>query len=464
MLTEELTSRKIKDLNKPVPVNQESPFIFEELFFSVTDPKSNITYANEVFVRISKYDKEEVIGQLHKLIRHPEMPRAVFNIFWDHLNSNKPVAAYVKNMAKDGSYYWVMALAFPCKGGYLSIRLKPGSDLFDTIKECYAKTLQFEKRKEQQLGDKKKAMEESRAYLLNLLKAEGFGDYREFMWKALQQEMSYRESILNESMSEEKKKTDKHIVPPVLVKVETVLSELVLGLESLQNIHNALIGHSDYILKLARSILLLSLNAQISSSKLDQDDISLSVVAEKMGEQSVDGEKRLINMKENIHHLSDLITELNFDIISAKLQVEMTIDFLKELESRKFEKDTAIIHSDEVIDFLYDAFMPRLDVITNGIGKVPAYLRDLINGVKDIERFLLVLRFIHITGKVEVARMNDDSNSFSTTFQDLVNEIETAESHLSELNEVVNDNKDSGLMYTAYQERLTNLIANIDRK
>ncbi|WP_421774986.1 PAS domain-containing protein [Gracilimonas sp.] len=464
MLTEELTSKKIKDLNKPVPVNQESPFIFEELFFSVTNPKSNITYANEVFVRISKYDKEEVIGQLHKLIRHPEMPRAVFNIFWDHLNSNKPVAAYVKNMAKDGSYYWVMALAFPCKGGYLSIRLKPGSDLFDTIKECYTKTLQFEKRKEQQLGDKKKAMEESQAYLLNLLKAEGFGDYREFMWKALQKEMSYRESILNESMSEEKKKTDKHIVPPVLVKVETILSELVLGLESLQNIHNALIGHSDYILKLARSILLLSLNAQISSSKLDQDDISLSVVAEKMGEQSVDGEKRLINMKENIHHLSDLITELNFDIISAKLQVEMTIDFLKELESRKFEKDISIIHSDEVIDLLYDAFMPRLDIITNGIGKVPAYLRDLINGVKDIERFLLVLRFIHITGKVEVARMNDDSNSFSTTFQDLVNEIETAESHLRELNEVVNDNKDSGLMYTAYQERLTNLIANIDRR
>ncbi|WP_409029071.1 PAS domain-containing protein [Gracilimonas sediminicola] len=464
MLTEELTTEKIKDLKKPVPVNQESPFTFEELFFSVTDPKSNITYANEVFVRISKYEKEEVIGQLHKLIRHPDMPRSVFNIFWDHLNASKPVAAYVKNMAKDGSYYWVLALAFPCKGGYLSIRLKPGSELFNTVKECYAKTLQFEKRKEQQLGDKKKAMEESRAFLLNLLKKEGFADYREFMWNALQKEMSYRESILSQGMSEEKKKTEKHIVPPVLVKVETILSELVLGLENLQNIHNALIGHSDYILKLARSILLLSLNAQISSSKLDQDDMLLSVVAEKMGEQSVDGEKRLINMKENIHHLSDLIAEMNFEIISSKIQVEMTIDFFKELEKRKFEKEISLIKSDEVINLLYDAFMPRLDVISKGIGKVPAYLRDLMNGVKDIERFLLVLRFIHITGKVEVARMNDDANSFSTTFQDLVNEIETADSHLRELNEVVSDNKDSGLMYTAYQERLTNLIANIDRR
>ncbi|MEQ8525954.1 PAS domain-containing protein [Gracilimonas sp.] len=464
MLTEELPNTKIKDLKKPVPVNQESPFSFEELFISVTDSKSNITYANDVFVRISKYDHEEVIGQLHKLVRHPDMPRAVFNIFWDYLNSDKPVAAYVKNLAKDGSYYWVMALAFPCNGGYLSIRLKPGSDLFKTIKGLYAKTLQFEKQKEQQLDNKKQALEESQSYLLNLLKAEGFADYEEFMWNALQKEMAHRENNLSTTILAEKKNTDKNIVPPVLVKAESILSELVLELKNLKKIHGALIGHSDYILKLARSILLLSLNAQIGSSKLDQEDMSLSVVAEKMGEQSVDGEKRLINMKENIHHLSELIAELNFNIISAKLQVEMTIEFLKELEHKKFNDDISLIESDKVITLLYDAFMPRLGLIASGIGKVPAYLRDLMNGVKDIERFLLVLRFIHITGKVEIARMNDNAKSFSTTFQDLVHEIETADSHLRELNEVVNDNKKSGLIYTVYKERLTNLIANIDRR
>ena len=93
---------------------------------------------------------------------------------------------------------------------------------------------------------------------------------------------------------------------------------------------------------------------------------------------------------------------------------------------------------------------------------MPAYLRELLNGVKEIERFLLVLRFIHITGKVEVARMNDDAKSFSTTFQDLVQEIETAESHLKELNEVVSDNKNTGTMYTVYKERLQNLIEDIN--
>lgn len=66
-------------------------------------------FSNEVFVRISCYKHNEIIGQLHKLIRHPD----------------KPVAAYVTNLAKGGSYYWVVELAFSCIGGYISIRLKP---------------------------------------------------------------------------------------------------------------------------------------------------------------------------------------------------------------------------------------------------------------------------------------------------------------------------------------------------
>jgi aerotaxis receptor len=463
MITEELKTKKIKDIQQPIPVNQESPFNYDELFFSVTDPKSNITFANDVFVRISKYEQEEVIGQLHKLIRHPDMPRAVFNIFWDYLKANKPVAAYVKNMAKDGSYYWVMALAFPCDGGYLSVRLKPGSALFNKIKECYAKTLQYEKNKERELGDKKVAMEEAQAYLLNLLNEEGFADYEEFMWNALQNEMTHRQKTMNTGTVSDSNPAHKEVVPPVLIKIEGLLNELVLSLENLKNIHNSLVGHSNYILKLARSILLLSLNAQIGSSKLDQEDLSLSVVAEKMGEQSVDGEKRLINMKQNIHELSSLIGSLNFDIVSSKLQVEMTIDFLKEIETKKHVEDFSLIDSDKVTDLLYDAFLPRLNTICHGIGKVPAYLRELLNGVKEIERFLLVLRFIHITGKVEVARMNEDAKSFSTTFQDLVQEIETAETHLRELNDVVSNNKNTGTMYAVYKERLQNMIEDIDR-
>jgi aerotaxis receptor len=469
MLTQELTNAKIKDLKKPVPVNQESPFGFEELFFSVTDPKSNITFANETFLKVSKYRQKEILGQLHKIIRHPDMPRAVFHVFWTYLKSGKPVAAYVKNLAKDGSYYWVLAVAYLCKGGYLSVRLKPGTELFKKIKPWYSQVLDFQNQQEKELKDKKKAMIASEQFLLSLLQKEGFSSYDDFMWHALRVEMSNRELFLRENVPNNKNAYSAYssgaaaLVPASYLRIESILGELVLSLKKLEKIQESLSGHSNYILKLARSILLLSLNAQIGSSKLDQEDLSLSVVAEKMGEQSVEGEKSLIAMKDNIQHLHSLIKNLNFDILSAKLLIEMFIHFCKEPNPDPHSKQQLILSNNQAKEILQNTYMPSLIKICDSIGGLTTKLRDLAGGVKSIERFLLVLRFIHITGKVEVARMNEDANSFSTTFQDLVNEIENAESHLQELNEVVNDNKKTGEMYSVYKERLTNLIANIDR-
>lgn len=448
MIAEQEARPKIKDAKRPVPLKTKSEFNYEELFFSVTNPASSILYANEVFVRISKYEADEISGQLHKIIRHPDMPRSVFNIFWEYLQNNKPVAAYVKNMAKDGSYYWVMALAFPCSEGYLSIRLKPGSPLFDKVRQIYSDTLKKEKELER-ITDKKEAMHKSRKYMLSLLQAEGFSGYEEFMWYALQNEMSHREKVL-----EGFEVTGNHIIPDKLVQLDACLTDLVISLEELKNIHAALVGHSDYILKLARSILVLSLNAQVGSAKLDQNDMSLSVVAEKMGEQSVSGEKSLRNLKETISGLSSLIGDLNFDIISSKLQTEMTIDFMKEMDQQNHHKDSNRLEAATALNLLKDAFIPRVAQVRETLNEVPAYLEKLLAGVKEIERFLLVLRFIHITGKVEVARMSQDAQSFATTFQDLVNEIKNAESHLGQLNEVVENSYRNSGKFKVYQKKL----------
>lgn len=450
----------IEKKSSPTAINQESPFKYDELFFSVTDPKSRITYANDVFVRISKYETEQVIGQLHNFIRHPDMPRSVFKIFWDYLKNNKPVAAYVKNMAKDGSYYWVMALAFPCEGGYLSIRLKPGSGLFNQVKKIYSEVLKLEQQEEKS-SDQRRAIFKGEKKLLELLKAEGYSSYQEFMWRALRTEMEHREEEL-QNLSQHSERAPAHVVPPVLYDLESILGNLVLSLEELQNIHGALVGHSDYILKLARSILLLSLNAQIGSAKLDQNDLSLSVVAEKMGEQSVSGEEHLLNMKDTIFALSETIGTLNFDIISAKLQVEMTIDFLKEQERTKTEQTISNIDATTAENLLNNAYTPTVATIIRDIENVPKLMNNLLTGIKSIERFLMVLRFIHITGKVEVARMNDDAKSFSTTFQDLVREIETAETHLKELTEVCADNKCTGSLLLTFKEKLEVMAKNLN--
>lgn len=445
---------KIKDIIRPEPINRESRFEYLELFFSITDEKSAIKYANDIFVRISKYDQHSIVGQLHKLIRHPDMPRSIFYVFWEYLKQNKPVAAYVKNMAKDGSYYWVMALAFPCEGGYLSVRLKPGSKLFTSVKKLYERVLTHEKEQEN-VSDKKTAMHSAHEYLLTELKSMGYSDYDEFMWSALQDEMENRENALvnkNADVAQQKE----HI-PVELLDLESLLRELVLTLGDLKQIHESLVGHSEYILKLSRSVLLLSKNAQVSSAKLDSQDRSLSVVAEKMGEQSITGEKQLLAMQDNIFRLSDLIGTLSFDIISSKLQAEMTRHFLDEIENSDADSGQQLISEEKALAYLYNAFLPKIDTISDGISRLPGFLKKLLDGVREIERFLLVLRFVHIKGKVEIARMNDEAKSFSNTFEELIKEVDAAETRLDKLGDIIRKHENTGRMFAAKKDQLSNL-------
>jgi len=80
-----------------------------ELIVSRTDLKGNITYANDTFADISGYSIDELIGNSHNMVRHPDMPRAAFADLWDKLNIGAKWSGYVKNLRKDSGYYWVFA-------------------------------------------------------------------------------------------------------------------------------------------------------------------------------------------------------------------------------------------------------------------------------------------------------------------------------------------------------------------
>ena len=96
-----------------------------ELFFSTTDGRGVIDQANSVFVRLSRYSQQELIGAPHNLIRHPDMPGAAFLVMWDTLAKGQPFCAYVDNLAADGSTYTVFATITPMRDGYLSVRSRP---------------------------------------------------------------------------------------------------------------------------------------------------------------------------------------------------------------------------------------------------------------------------------------------------------------------------------------------------
>lgn len=110
---------------------------------STTSPQSHITYVNPDFIRISGFHEDELIGQPHNIVRHPDMPAAAFEHMWSTLKSGKSWMGLVKNRCKNGDHYWVSAYATPItKNGktveYQSVRTKPESDHVQAAESLYA--------------------------------------------------------------------------------------------------------------------------------------------------------------------------------------------------------------------------------------------------------------------------------------------------------------------------------------
>ena len=111
-------------------VDTEVPFPDGRLIVSRTDLAGVITHANDAFVEMSGYARDELIGAPHHILRHPDMPRAAFADLWATLADGRKWHGYVKNLRKDGAFYWVYATAVPnvrdgVVAGYTSVRRKP---------------------------------------------------------------------------------------------------------------------------------------------------------------------------------------------------------------------------------------------------------------------------------------------------------------------------------------------------
>jgi PAS domain S-box-containing protein len=95
------------------PTGIERHFDRDELIVTKTDVKGRITYANSVFCRVAGVSEREAMGAPHSIIRHPDMPRAVFKLLWDTIENGQEIFAYVLNMASSGDHYWVLAHVTP---------------------------------------------------------------------------------------------------------------------------------------------------------------------------------------------------------------------------------------------------------------------------------------------------------------------------------------------------------------
>lgn len=98
---------------RPTPTDEELFFTEDEIIVSKTDAQGRIRYANDVFCRLAEMPTKDLIGQPHSIIRHPDMPRAVFRLLWESITAGQEIFAYIKNMSATGKFYWVIAHVTP---------------------------------------------------------------------------------------------------------------------------------------------------------------------------------------------------------------------------------------------------------------------------------------------------------------------------------------------------------------
>jgi PAS domain S-box-containing protein len=155
----------------------------DELIVTKTDRRGILTYANDVFLRLPALDEEEAIGQPHNIIRHPDMPRAVFKLLWDALKQQREIFAYVVNLAADGAHYWVFAHVTPSFDetgqvvGYHSNRRVPARPAITAATELYSVLRAAERRHERAMD----ACAAGHAALQRIL-AERGRTYDELVW------------------------------------------------------------------------------------------------------------------------------------------------------------------------------------------------------------------------------------------------------------------------------------------
>ncbi|HRF56526.1 MAG TPA: PAS domain-containing protein [Campylobacterales bacterium] len=165
-------------MSHPRPTNIEISFPDGEFIVSKTNISGRITYGNELFIKLSGYTEKELLGSPHSILRHPDMPKAVFKLLWETIQKGDELFSFVKNMAKNGDHYWVKTHVTPSYNdsnkviNYHSVRRRPKREAIRVIEPIYTEMLKIEKTS---------GIEASYSYLEGLLRQRGVS-YDEFIF------------------------------------------------------------------------------------------------------------------------------------------------------------------------------------------------------------------------------------------------------------------------------------------
>jgi len=395
--------------------HKEAKFDINELFFSITDHESRILSGNDVFVRVSEYTREELIGKYHNVIRHPDMPKVVFKTLWDHLKADKAVVAYVKNRTKSGAFYWVLAAVFPVGDRYVSIRIKPSTTLFASARELYFKLL---------MAESKGGMEESERSLPGMLNALGYEDYDHYMGDALLSELKGRENILHKSVSDVEQGRGNSAqgakLLPMCQNIKTLMRSYDRWFEKVDlfgRMKTMFEEKGDALRQHARDIVFLSLNASVASYRVENGGETFGILARDIRTNAKENDLLISDIYTALHRLSEALNSMVFTVASIHLQFAMTGYFIAGMLHKSAEIDLLEVQENmQVLAELVAAYTKQLSGLQQEIEKE---IKESLKRLRELEQQVMYLGYIQIYGIIEAAAEKDEKAGFGGIFSQL---------------------------------------------
>ncbi len=404
-----MIQKKSLDSHKLIP--GEVPFDVSELFFSRTDERGIIQSGNGVFRRVSGYEWDKLRGAPHKLVRHPDMPKGLFWLMWETLKSGNAIGAYVKNRSKDGRFYWVFAIASPTEGGYMSVRIKPTSQLHQRVITMYEELVAEE--------DAGLSPEDSAKRLQEKIQEMGFANYTIFSSIAITTEVQERAK-----------------------RIERPLESWQHRFKSMSDAIMEIQGETDAMLEAFRSIRTVPMNMRILASRLENAGGPISAISVNYGSM-------LDEMTSWVHAFSggavspfsrirDSILTGQFLAFFAMIQIEMTQRFGR--QTRNAESDVNIPEEAARLKAQATEYRERA---TEALKVVELEAGHLARSVLDMKRYVTGLSSTRMMCKIESATLEESGDALSGIVDQLdycQDAIETRLARISELNGLIQSN------------------------
>ena len=390
----------------------EVPFEASSMFYSRTDERGVIIEGNSIFRRIAGFNWDELKGAPHKVVRHPDMPKGVFQLFWDRMKAGKEMAAYVKNRAKDGRYYWVLAVSWPIPGGYLSVRIKPQTQLFREVTEIYAELRRAER-------DDNVSAQRSAEALVAALAEKGFGTYESFMSAALSLELEERAKSLTATLDPRQQR--------FLTMTRTIAQ---------------IRQETDEMTEVIKAIRTVPMNMRILASRLENAGGPISAISVNYGsmlDEMATWVRTFVEGKDSTYvRMRETIERGQFLVCAAILQREMSTLFEEDI---RLAPDVKALHEDR------DTLRKEAENFSRRSGEalkvVETEATRLGRSVLDMKRYVTGLSSTRMMCKIESAALNGSGDSLAGIVDQLdagQDEIEERLARIVEMNTTIQSN------------------------